>query len=1460
MRKIKTILIIIIIAFAINIKAQQYKTCKSFQPLSAMEEKALMELPVMTLPANYQDNILPESVDNSQQPYFRPVFNQEDYCCGQASGIGYNFTYEINRLRNLPANVTQNQYPTHFAWNWLNSGYGWYGVSYLHSFQMLKELGTPNVDDYGGTLSFGGPERWMTGYDEYYNGMHNRINNAFQILVDSPEGLLTLKNWIYDHLDGSSVGGVASFYAQYMSANQTLPTGTPEEGKYVLTYFGGSANHAMTIVGYHDSIRYDYNSDGQYTNHIDINNDGVVDMKDWEIGGFKMAQSYGGVPGWGNQGFAYMMYKTLADDLGSGGIWNHSAHILDAKTNCEPQLTIKVTFKHNRRETIKITAGISDNLNATEPDIIKEFHVFNYQGGAMYMQGGWSVEEKKTIEFGLDITDLLTHIEPGQPAKYFLRIHENDDANLGTGEVKSFSLMDYTNGIIEIPCSQTNVPIVENGFTVLSVDATINFDKVEITNTSLPPAPVGQYYSHQMTATGGTPPYRWYLHKEYEEVASTTTFPQVTQQKLNPSNTSDGIVTKNLGFEFPFYDSVYSSVTLHVDGYLMFDEQLYPYPYFNEDEVLFTITRNISPLMTQDLKIYNSQNDGIWYEGNSDYATFRWRAHMEGNSSDEVNFAVTLYPDGKMNFLYGSNSVGDDFYFLSGISDGNDEHYQYTDDYNQGFPASDSKITFNPYDYPEEISLSEEGLLSGTPASPYNGNDLIFRVVDNNFISNYKTLQFSSSGVIVLDSLSSGGDEILDYGDTALISIDVINIEDDPIHNAIITISASDEYVTLYDSTETLGNLPVGVMQSYDDAFEFSISSNVPDGHVVIFDVVIDGVRQQWTNSFIYIAHAPQLEIYDVIVDDGDNGILDPGDSCDIVINVYNNGGSSAYNVIADLICQDPDIILGNTQDTVILFNPGLTDTLRYAAIVSDQAQINNTINFDLSMIADYSYSAIDSFNLQIGKTIEDFETGDFNFFNWGFDGNQDWVITDYQPYEKLFCAMCGHVSHNMESALILDVNVLYEGEITFYKKVSCEDAQGDNTDFLAFFIDDIEQGRWDGIIDWSQETFIMNEGYHRLKWVFKKDNDVSEGMDKVWLDLISLPASTDFNPHIDYDPESVMLTMLPNDLNTDTILINNLSPGNIDYNINISYNVSNDSDNSRSIFGAYMIGDVKHFYTITQYDMELIVFNASDDSEWIKDIDIQFPFNVGLISAENFIGGSGGDLIFNGITGYGVTANWHGEDGSGWGVLKGGETATASISFFAMESMTEDMELHFELFGDIYGNDPHVISGVLELKNLGADQEWLGINTNSGNLPGNSDDMLFIDFNTTGMPDGNYFAEIIISEQFKEETIIPVTLTVDQFMEVDDMKIDSQFEIYPNPFTKHASISWNNADGLETFISILDLHGRTIKTFSCIQKGINTWNWNGRNESGSKIKQGIYFVWIRNSEINERRKIIYLR
>ena len=443
---------------------------KSYDPpvLTGSDFVVSGSLPELKLSPIASKTELPYRVDNSHQPFLRPVFNQAGASCGQATGIGYNFTYEWCRSLNLLADTAIHQFPTHFAWNFMNGGSGYYGVSYIHSFEILKALGTPSVFQYGG-MAIDNGSCWLSGYDLYYQAMKHRIREVYQLDVGTPEGLNVLKHWLHNHNEGSEVGGVASFYANSPWAYKYLPPQSPDSGKAVImNFFASVATHGMTIIGYNDSIRYDYNEDGQFTNNLDINGDGDVNMKDWEIGGVKFVNSYG--ENWADSGYCYMMYKVLADELADGGIWNHVVHVLDVNEDYTPLLTMKLAFRHNSREKIKIIAGVTTDTSLKRPDEMLAFNVFNFQGGHQFMQGGSADPERQNIEIGLDITPLLGFVKPGQPAKFFAIITEDDPKSEGSGLIYYCSVVDYTSGINEIACAQTNVPITENGTTRLSVD------------------------------------------------------------------------------------------------------------------------------------------------------------------------------------------------------------------------------------------------------------------------------------------------------------------------------------------------------------------------------------------------------------------------------------------------------------------------------------------------------------------------------------------------------------------------------------------------------------------------------------------------------------------------------------------------------------------------------------------------------------------------------------------------------------------------------------------------------------------------------------------------------------------------------------------------------------------------------------------------------------------------------
>ncbi|MCB2221121.1 MAG: T9SS type A sorting domain-containing protein [Bacteroidetes bacterium] len=1046
----KKICILLLILSSLQLLGQQ--TFSYDIPLLPSDSLVLSNYPELELPEAYKGpnaKSLPDVHDNSQFQYFRPIFNQYGWSCGQASTIGYNFTYEINRANNTAANVEDHQFPPSYTFNFFNRGENSVGVCYRYSLETLKEAGNPTVTDYGGMgddLSI-----WITGYDKYYNGMKNRIDNIYTIHVGDEEGLQILKYWLYDHLEGSPYGGLANFYTDLYGFTY-LPEGTPEAGKAVITEFGPYNGHSMTFIGWNDNIRWDYNNDGQYTNDIDINGDDEINMKDWEIGGVILANSWG--EDWADSGFCYVMYNVLAQEKQDGGIWNKQVNVFDVKQNYQPTITFKINLEHDSRCMIKVMAGVSSDTNDLWPKHIMEFPIFNYQGGDYYMQGNNSAEIYKTLEFGLDVTPLLSHINPAEPARFFLQLQENDPANSATGKIIDFSLMDYTGIPLEIPCSVNDLPIVENGITTLSVVHAVTWDKVGIDTEELPAFTTGENYSHQMAASGGTPPYKWSVDPGYEENIIQIEDPNISGIQLNPNNSQSGWVTQKIDFQFPFYDFKTDSITIHVDGFLMFDEIPYPLPYQVDDRLLFKNERMIAVLLNKDLKLNSGSGDGIWYEGDDDHAAFRWKGTVEVPGDDyHLDFTTILYPDGKIELFINDYDDPEELNRITGISNGDGQNLILSGVSNI-LPAEENQsLVYLPTSFPVESSITDEGLLTVAPEDEQKIYNLNIRVTDDHNISATKTFQLSS-GLLYTYSILSGNNGMIDAGETAHLSFTVKNAGNQILNNLLLTALIDDNYINLLDNVEDIGELAPGESVDLVDAISFEVANFTPDGYTFTIDLDFSSDDGNWESILNLQSFAPSIAMGSPIILDGDNGRLDPGETADLVIPLFNSGQSIAEEVTGEILSFDPYI----TFNSSALLNYGNIfqgevkyDTLNvtvdentpqghfawFNLLVSAQPDIQITHDFEL-LIGRYPVCVVDlDPDLLSGPVIiEILEELDIMY-------DYDYALpVNINSYQNLFVVLGRkfgqHVLTDFEATVLKDFleeggNIYMEGGLTWY-------------------------------------------------------------------------------------------------------------------------------------------------------------------------------------------------------------------------------------------------------------------------------------------------------------------------------------------------------------------------------------------------------------------------------------------
>jgi hypothetical protein len=264
-------------------------------PQPVVTSAMLSTLTLYQVPSNVMLLTIPAAWDNTQETdYFPGILNQGTYnSCAQAAGIGYTFTYEINRVKQVAASTNEHKYHHHFTWNFLNYG-GNNGSWTPDGWDIIINNGIPPKSNY---IEDPDEKEWHTGFNDYYIGTKNSIAEDGYMPLSDISDLEEVKNYLYTHgeLD-SDEGGLAVFYKNSGFTYATATVGGTPGNNQIIKAWGTSDLHAMTIVGYDDGVGYDYNGNGTVEN--------VGDLGNWELGCFIVANSWG--TGWLNDGFAYV--------------------------------------------------------------------------------------------------------------------------------------------------------------------------------------------------------------------------------------------------------------------------------------------------------------------------------------------------------------------------------------------------------------------------------------------------------------------------------------------------------------------------------------------------------------------------------------------------------------------------------------------------------------------------------------------------------------------------------------------------------------------------------------------------------------------------------------------------------------------------------------------------------------------------------------------------------------------------------------------------------------------------------------------------------------------------------------------------------------------------------------------------------------------------------------------------
>ncbi|PIE88249.1 MAG: hypothetical protein CSA04_02895 [Bacteroidetes bacterium] len=312
----------------------------------------------------------------------------------------------------------------------------------------------------------------------------------------------------------------------------------------------------------------------------------------------------------------------------------------------------------------------------------------------------------------------------------------------------------------------------------------------------------------------------------------------------------------------------------------------------------------------------------------------------------------------------------------------------------------------------------------------------------------------------------------VDFGETITLTSTMKNVGAQEASNVTVTISTNDPYLTMGDDTEDFGNIPAYGEVTKEDAFEVTAAANTPDQHVVTLEMNVSDDNNSWQYAYMFKVHAPNAVADEIRIIDpqgNNNGRLDPGETATIEIDMYNSGHAEAPAGEASLETSNAMIQVLTPPVEVAAIPATEFVTLAFEVSVGESVAIGSLADFALSLTSG-EYLFQETLHLLVGLLVENFESGDFNTFPWQQSGNLPWEITEDAPFEGTYAAVSGAISDAQESTLSITMDVIAEGEISFFMKVSSE---GDY-DFLRFFIDNTKKEEWSGAIAWEEHSYTV--------------------------------------------------------------------------------------------------------------------------------------------------------------------------------------------------------------------------------------------------------------------------------------------------------------------------------------------------------------------------------------------------